>query len=129
MDQDLNTTMGRVEFAIACAQAVADCETAPIAARLRAAAAAARWDALYIHTGIEAVHGLQSDDGERAHSFIFSDGAYVGEFERIFLVPGWNEDDAVPYKNFWGDREYAPSASYLEELVAGADASDWTPRG
>lgn len=129
MDQDLNTVMGRVEFAIACAVAVSQCETAPIAARMRAAAAAARWDALFVHIGVEAVDELASDEGQRAAAFIFSDGKYIGEFERVFLVPGWNEDDAVAVENLWGDREYAPSAAYLEELVEGATASDWTPRG
>ncbi|MGA1354355.1 MAG: hypothetical protein ACO32I_06235 [Candidatus Limnocylindrus sp.] len=112
------TSLDRIETAIGMARAVRDSEHAPVHARLLAAAAAARWDWAY--------EDLLSTTSEEL-PWLFTDSLGVGDFEKVFGLEGWNDDDVEERTDTFGEAYWVPTAAYLAELIEGATFSAWDP--
>lgn len=108
-----------VQLAVAAAATATDVNT-----KLRCYGAAASWNSLNVITTEGAA---TRDGGDLAMNIIFGvGGEYPGEFEQLFGVAGWNDDDIV-YDPSCGPAEYRPTEAYLDELVEGARVSRFDP--
>jgi hypothetical protein len=102
----------RVTIAVDLAMAVSRMPGITPVALLRCLVAAHRWDVM-------AGDGAVSADVD---TIIF--GEPHGEFARLFGVAGWNVDDVGFDPDLF---EVYPTSEYLEELLAGAEASTLDP--
>ena len=102
----------RVSIAVDLAMAVSLMRNITHAAQTRCLVAAHRWD-------VAAGDGVVTADVD---TIVF--GEPHGDFTRLFGVSGWNADDVGFDPDLF---EAHPTYAYLEELLAGAEASTMDP--